>query len=162
MWSLAFALNGSLAEFYMNLTEVVPGSKLLAQVIANQMLDIDFQGVSGRIKFDNKTGFNTARQINIHQFGFLKSSTLIGLYTSQKLIFFNNTTPLFIKSTFDTIHVQVSAAIAVPFLIITVAKLLFAVPIQVINIIYRNHSAIKATSPNLNHLIFLGCYLTIL
>ena len=37
---------------------------------------------------------------------------------------------------------------------------IIAMPIQIINITFRKHSTIKATSPNLNHLIFLGCYLT--
>ena len=164
VWSLAFALNSSLEELNRNLTEVVPGSKMLAQAVANQMFNIDFEGESGRIKFDKKTGhgFNTARQIYIHQFEFsLKSSTLIGLYnyTSQGIVLFNS--PISIVSTFSTI-VHVSAAVVLPFLIITVAILLFTVPIQVINIIYRNHPAIKASSPNLNHLIFLGCFLTVI
>ena len=162
VWSLAFALNSSLEELNMNLTRVVPGSKEVAQAIANHMPDIDFQGVSGRINFDRKTGFNTARQINIYQFEEAKSSTLIGFYASKELVIFNDTTPQFINATFEKKHVQVSIAVAVPFLIITVAMLLFAMPIQIINIIYRNHSAIKASSPNLNHLIFLGCYLTVI
>ena len=62
--------------------------------------------------------------------------------------------------TFDEKHIHVSTAVAIPFLVIQVAILLLTVPIQVINIFYHNHSAIKATSPKLNHLIFLGFYLT--
>ena len=161
VWSLAFALNSSLDELSMDLTQIVPGSKELAQAIASHMPDIDFQGVSGRIDFDDETGFNTARRINIYQLGASKSSTLIGFYTSEALVIFNDTTPQFIKATFDERRVSVSIGIAIPFLIISVAMLLFAVPIQVINIIYHNHSAIKATSPKLNHLIFLGFYLTV-
>lgn len=53
-------------------------------------------------------------------------------------------------------------AIAAPFLIVTFAMVVLAVPIQIINIVYRNHSAIKANSPHLNHLIFFGCYLTVM
>ena len=161
-WSLAFALNSSLGELRMNLTQVVPGSKVLAQTIANHMSEANFQGVSGRINFDQMTGFNTARKINIYRFGKRKSSTLIGFYASKELAVLNDTKSHFVKSTFDTKHIHVSAAVAVPFLIATVAMLLFAVPMQVINIIYRKHSTIKATSPKLNHLIFLGCYLTVI
>ena len=161
-WSLAFALNSSLGELRMNLTQVVPGSKVLAQTIANHMSDANFQGVSGRINFDQMTGFNTARKVYIYRFGNRKSSTLIGFYASKELAVLNDTKSHFVKSTFDTKHIHVSAAVAVPFLIATVAMLLFAVPIQVINIIYRKHLTIKATSPKLNHLIFLGCYLTVI
>ena len=162
VWSLAFALNGSLNELNTSLTQVLPGSKELAQVITNHMSGIEFQGVSGRIDFDKETGFNTARQINIYQFGEANSSTLMGFYASDELVIFNDTTPQFIKATFEMKQLHVGIAVAGPFLIITVAMLLFAVPIQIINIIYRNHSAIKATSPNLNHLIFFGCYLTVI
>ena len=159
--SLAFALNGSLDELNVNLTEVLPGSKELAQTIANHMPDIDFQGVSGRIDFDNETGFNTARRINIYQFGAAKSSTLIGFYASKELVIFNDTTPQFIKATFDEKRVQVNVAVAITFLVIRVIFLLLIVPIHIINTIYHNHSAIRATSPKLNHLIFIGFYLTV-
>ena len=164
VWSLAFALNSSLEELNMNLTEVVPGSKVhvLAQAIANHMPHVDFQGVSGRIDFDKETGFNTARQLNIYQIGGAKFDTLIGFYTSKELVIVSNTTPQFIKAAFDEKRVQVSLAVAVLFLIITAALLLFAVPLQIINIIFRNQRIIKANSPNLNNLIFLGCYLTVI
>ena len=92
----------------------------------------------------------------------MKSSTLIGSYASKELVILNDSTPRFINATFDAKQENVSTTLAVPFLIITVAVLLFAVPIQIINIIYRNHSSIKASSPNLNHLIFIGCYLTVI
>ena len=162
VWSLAFALNSSLDELNTNLTQVVPGSKILAQAIANRMPDIDFQGISGRINFDSETGFNTARQIEIYQIGEAKYNTLIGFYTPKELVILNDTTHQFIRTTFDEMRVQISLAVAVPFLITTVALLLFAVPLQVINIIFRNKKIIKANSPNLNHLIFLGCYLTVI
>ena len=57
--------------------------------------EVDFKGVSGRVDFDNiMTGFNTARRINIYQFGTAKSSTLIGFYASdQELVIFNNAAP---------------------------------------------------------------------
>ena len=92
VWSLAFALNSSLDELSMDLTQIVPGSKELAQAIASHMPDIDFQGVSGKIDFNNETKFNIARQINICQFG-RANFTLIGFYSSNEhIILFNNTT----------------------------------------------------------------------
>ena len=162
VWSLAFALNRSLSELNMNMTQITTGSNVLAQTIANHMSEIDFQGISGKIDFDRETGFNTARQVNIYQFGAAKSTKHIGFYATKELVIFNDTPSQFINATFDMKRENVSIALAVPFLIITIAVLLFAVPIQIINIIYRNHSSIKATSPNLNHLIFIGCYLTVI
>ena len=161
VWSLAFALNNSMNELNMKLIEFLPGSKELAQAIASHMSDVDFQGVSGGIDFDKKSGFNTARHINIIQFGVEKSSTLIGFYTSREHItLFNETMPQFIMPTFIEKITQVSIASAAAFLIIHVACSLLILPIQVTNILYRNYSSVKATSPKLNHLIFLGFYLT--
>ena len=162
VWSLAFALNNSLNEINKNLSEIVPGSKKLAQIIASHMSDVEFHGVSGRIDFDKRSGFNIARQINIYQFGAAKSSTLIGFHTSKELIVLTNkTTPQFIMPTFLEKHTRVSVAVAAAFLIICVALLLLILSTQVINILYRNHSSIKATSPKLNHFIFLGFYLIV-
>ena len=161
VWSLAFALNDSLEVLNMNLTQVVPGSKAVAQAIANHMPDIDFQGVSGRIHFDNKSGFNTARHLNIYQFKAANSSTLIGFYASRELVIFNDTKPLFIKATFDEKYIRVSTAVAVPILILRVVMLLLIVAVQIINIAYRHRPSIKSTSPKLNHIIFLGFYLTV-
>lgn len=159
-WSLAFALNSSLKELRTNLTYVVPGSRVLAETITNHMHAVDFQGVSGRITFDQETGFNTARQVNVYQFGEGKSVTLIGFYAPKELKIVNSTTSHFIQSTFDTKQVRVSTSIAIPFLILSLIMVTIAIPIQVINVTFRKHSTIKATSPNLNNLIFLGCYLT--
>ena len=112
-------------ELSKNLSEVVPGSKKLAQVIAGHMSDIEFHGVSGRIDFDVKSGFNTARQINIYQFGVAKSSTLIGFHTSKEhIVLSNKTTAQFIMPTFIEKHTRVSVAVAAAFLIIRVALLL--------------------------------------
>ena len=141
VWSLAFALNNSLNELNKNLSEVVPGSKKLAQVIASHMSDVEFHGVSGRIDFDKKTEFITARQINIYQFGAAKSSTLIGFHTSKELIVLSNKTmPQFIVPTLKFLekHIRVSIAVAAAFLIIRVALLLLILSTQVINILYRN------------------------
>ena len=161
VWSLAFALNSSLEEININLSQINPGSNLLASTIAKHMLDVDFQGISGRVSFNNTIGTNVAGQLNIYQFGEEKSINLIGFYASGKLTLLNDSMPQFIKSAFEERRVQVSIAIAVPFLIITVTILFLAVPIHIINIVYRDHKTIKATSPNLNHIIFIGSYLTV-
>ena len=162
VWSLALALNSSQTELDMNLTQTATGSKALAETIGRHMVSVNFQGITGRVKFDNRTGSNVAGELNVYQFAEEKWSTLIGFYMSGALTMINGTAPQFIESTFSEKRVQVSTALAIPFLIMTIATLIVAVPIQIINIVYREHKTIKATSPNLNHIIFIGCYLTVL
>ena len=162
-WSLALALDNSLAEMgSMNLMQTVTGTKTLAQRIRGHLFDIDFLGISGRVKFDNKTGTNVGGKLNIYQFIEDTNSTLIGFYTSGALTLLNVTAPKFIEPTFSERRIKVSTTLAVTFLVLIIATLLVAAPIHIINIVYREHKTIKATSPKLNHIIFIGCYLTIL
>ena len=164
VWSLALALNNSLAELGKNRTHSVEtGTEMLAQGIRRHLYDIDFKGISGRVKFDSKTGTNVAGKLNIYQFIENKNSTLIGFYTSGALTLLNGSSaPKFIEPTFSERRIQVSTILVISFLIITIVTLIVAIPIQVINIVYHEHKTIKATSPKLNHMIFIGCYLTVL
>ena len=158
VWSLAFALNDSLKELNMDLTQIKPGSTVVAQTIGKHMLDIDFQGISGRIKFDNKTGFNIDSTVNIYQYNENKTSTKVGLYVLENLTLLPNTNPMFITATFAGVYVRVQSYIAILFLVVVVASLLLALPAHVVSFVYRNHRAIKASSPRLSNMIFLGCY----
>jgi gamma-aminobutyric acid type B receptor len=161
-WSLALALNSSLTELdNTSLMQTVTGTKVLAQRIRRHLFDVDFNGISGRVKFDSKTGTNIGGKLNIYQFIEDKDDTLIGFYTSGALTLLNVTAPKFIEPTFSERRIQVSTTLAVTFLVFIITILIVAAPIQVINIVYREHKTIKATSPKLNHIIFIGCYLTV-
>ena len=163
VWSLALALNNSLKELNMDLTQVKPGSHAVAQTIRNHMYNVDFQGISGRIKFDNETGFNIDSAVNIYQYRERKNSTKVGFYTlSNNLTLLSDTTPTFIDATFVEEQMHVEIYILVLFFAITVVSLLIVLPVHVVNFVYRYHKAIKASSPRLNHMIFLGCYLVLI
>ena len=160
VWLLANALNDSLQELSMDLTQIIPGNVEVAQMLQRYLLKLEFRGISGRIKFDNETGFNIDSRVNIHQYGGMNNETIVGFYMNQKLtLHLHAHVPEFINATFAEETVSVNMYILVLFYVITFVILLLVIPVHLVTIIYRNHRAIKASSPRLNHLIFLGCYL---
>ena len=158
VWSLAFALNDSLKELNMDLTEIRPGNAIVAQTLQKHMLNVKFQGISGRIDFD-ETGFNIDSQVNIYQYGGMIDETLVGYYIHQNLTLLSNTNPMFIDATFAEERVRVEVYILVLSFVVSLTLLFLVLPVHALIIIYRKHKAIKASSPRLNHMIFLGCYL---
>ena len=159
VWSLAYALNSSLDEVTINLTQIKTGSNSLAQTISKQMVNLDFQGVSGRIHFDNETGYNTETTVNIYQYDLMIGVyTRVGVYNSSGLSFFPETNPTFINALFEERLVQVSRAVAAVLITLTILILPVTLILQILNIVYRDYKSIKASSPWLNHLIFTGCY----
>lgn len=164
MWSLAFAMNESLEELNTNLTQIKTGSNVLAQTIAKHMVNIEFQGISGGISFDNETGYNKNTSVDIYQYWQSENvtSTRIGIYTRNNFTLFGECNPQFINALFEENLVHVDVTVAGFLLSFTILILPIAISLQVINIVYRDHKAIKASSPWLNHLIFFGCYFIVL
>lgn len=164
MWSLAFALNESLRELNMNLTQIKTGSNILAQSIAKHMVNIEFQGISGGINFDNETGYNKDTFVDIYQYQESENvtSTRIGVYAQKNFTLFGESNPQFINALFEEILVHVDVTVAGFLLSFTILILPLAISLQAVNIVYRDSKAIKASSPWLNHLIFFGCYFFVL
>ena len=163
VWSMAYALNSSLQDLNMNMTETRTGSNDLAQIIRRHMLTVDIQGVTGRIRFDGKTGFNSDGTINVYQYGQDRMSTKVGQYTKNVFTVLSNTTPVFINATFDQYYEHVDVIVAVVIMLISITALLLTISAQVVIVCCRNHKSIKATSsPGLNLLIFVGCYAILL
>ena len=66
---LLLALNNSmraLAEQNLTLSDYQYGSTNITSLIQEQVLMLDFEGMSGRIKIENSTGY-VSRLVNIYQ-----------------------------------------------------------------------------------------------
>lgn len=159
VWSLAFALNNSLEELNMNLSQVKPGLNIVAETIGKHMVNLDFYGISGRIKFDRQTGYNVNTSVNVNQYNLNLTSTRVGVYIQHSLTLFKEANPKFINAQFESKHEHINTAVAVILLVITIFIIPVAIFLQIISIVYRDYKPIKASSPLLNHLIFCGCYL---
>ena len=162
VWTLAFALNESVVDFNHSLTEFRPGSRRLAESIRERMLHLDIVGVTGRINFD-ELGYNHQGILNIYQY-FNQNSTSISMkkiatYKNSQIVFVLNAN--FTDGSFTIVYVQINPNVAIGIFVATTLALIFTVSAQIVNICYRNNKVIKASSPILNHLIFLGCYMIV-
>ena len=160
VWALAYALNGSLADLNTSLSKFKLGSPILAESIRKHMLNLDFCGITGNIKFDNNTGFNEGDFLNVIQYDEHQKPRKIGTFKDGKLnITSLNSSAYFIDSLFKQKLDEINDIVMSGILIFTLITLILLISAQIINIRYRNHKGIKASSPMLNHLIFIGGYM---
>ena len=152
IFSMALALNNSipaLAKQNMSLENYGYGNTVGTNIIAESILDLDFAGVSGRIRFDNDTGFIVDREIYIYQV-----QGNISEYNSSKWSI--------IDSKFTEVTVYVHIAIRAVNFVIMIPTLCVIVVIHILSIGYRQFETVKASSLHLNHLAYAGVYLLFL
>lgn len=167
VWALAIAINRSLPELHnrgLSLEDYKLGQSEITQIIADKLLnqsEINFKGVSeSQVRFES-----TRETVTVLRIEAVKCNSTdcilesLGVFNDSKLKLNSNATGAFINDTFEktpkTIHVAIGSLI----LLATFILLILTVLLQLTNISYYNFKPIKATSPNLSHLIFSGCYL---
>ena len=171
VWALALGLNDSLpllsASGLENLANYSYGMEEATEIIREQLLNVEFEGMSGKIAFDRTHRDGSTAVINSFQVHFNESSEEssdmpIGKCDSST----DNSSTFkgtFIKDMFDRQIVHAHLPLVV--LMVAFVCLLFLVTmfLQAMNFWYSNtHKPLKASSPNLTHLIFSGCYLFLL
>lgn len=160
VWSLGLALNNSMED--VNLTAYKFGQQSNSNIIRERLCNLSFEGVSGTIQFDNDTGY-AQRNVDIYQINATGSMLNIGYYNrlTQSL---NLTTDDFISGRFETITIVVTApkALAPPVLMVTATGFVLVLVLQILTLYYRNVKSVKASSPRVNQLAFVGCYIQVL
>ena len=159
LWALAYALNDSLVDLNTSLSELAVGSQTLAEGIKRHMFNLNFRGVTGNIKFDNNTGFNKEEFLNIFQYRKNQKARKVGIFKDRRLNISLNSSAYFIDSSFKEELEEISGIIVFGILVFTLVTLILLISAQIVNIRYRNHKGIKASSPMFNHLIFIGGYM---
>ena len=141
----------------MDLTLSNYGNTMLTRMILEEFYDLDFEGVSGRINFCNKSGF-VQRPVAIFQ---------VFDSTPQSVAFLTNGNELTgnvesIQDKFDIVNIRVTNEVVGIFFTIALVQLIILVTLNVLTFIYRKYPSVKASSLKLNQLIFIGCYLLVL
>lgn len=165
IWALAVAFNKSV-EQYENISRYLEGmafQKEFTKIIQLNMLDVDFQGATGHVAFDQKTHF-IRPQLNLIQFNEGRQSDVVMIYvhSDNKLIEIQGKNAHFVNSSFEAIHRHLPLSATLSVIACSFLILLVTVAIQVINVVYRDYSSIKATSHRLNHIILVGFYLILM
>ena len=161
VWALALALNASLEDLRVmnfSLTKYGSGNPDITKIIARHMYELDFEGISGRINFDRETGFSS-RTLLVTQF-FDGDTRQAGFYGSGNFVIYSNYQD-FVRGQFETRYEYVAVPVGIVFLIIIMITLPLTILAQIMNVIKSDYKTIKASSPRINHLAFVGYYLVV-
>ena len=134
------------------------GNTSLVEMTVNQFFDLTFEGVSGQISFNSSTGLAN-RPANLYQISNGREIT-IGTVNSTGI----NVLP---SSTFSHIpdHIRNVAmahdSIMGFFFAVQFLELSVVIMLHILTFVYRKTKSVKATSPKLIHLAFIGSYVFI-
>ena len=161
-WSMALSLNNSipfLRERNLTLSDYSKtyGDPSMTRILQEQLLKLQFEGMSGRVMFNATSRHNVDNKVEIFEV-FGAEMKYIGNYSNNVLTLHGNQT--FIKQTTVSVVVDEALSIVLIIGILLLSAIIFVM--QVINILYSNYKTVKASSPLLNHFIFSGCYVFII
>ena len=164
VWSLALAMNNAipkLTEIGLSLSDYNYGHPDVTDIIRDEVVGLQFQGASGHISFNNKTGY-TNSTVDLHQL-VDNVSVLVGVYSEDtEMLEIVDKSAEFVENSFDSEELLVHPALASFFLLFTAIALVLIITAHVLTLVYRNFSAIRASSYRLGQLIFIGCYVVTL
>ena len=128
----------------------------LVEMITEQFFKLTFEGVTGRISFNSSTGFAN-RPANIYQISSGREMIIGSLNLSK----------ISMLSPFSHISDQFRI-VALPhegvtgfFIAAQLVELFVIIILHILTFMYRKTKSIKATSPKLVHLVFVGGYIFI-
>lgn len=158
-WAFALALNKTASR--IDLKSYRHGQPAITEEIRKDLYTVRFHGASGPIQFDSATR-SPITDIDVYQITLIpqanKTKTLVAQYNGT-LYLLPTVSPVYINDTFDSVQVYIHTSLGIIVILITLALLCFAVVLHVTNTAWYKYGSIKATSPNISHLIFSGCYL---
>ena len=163
IWALALAINGSLTflnERNLSIDKYTIGRNDITAVIEEQMANLSFQGAGGWVEFNQYRGVSTPVEVYWLDDG---KQELVGTYDPQMPSEFS----VRINASYlpnDTLHrtvviFVVPLPLAISLYTLTGAVIIFTTIQLIVYLYYREHKIIKATSPYLSLLMFVGCYL---
>ena len=166
-WALALAITKSLPELSkrnIQLEDYTLGRDDITKIFVDKLLnqsEINFKGVSeSRVKFEATRETRTTLIITQAVCNSTDcTEEELGIYNESGLQLNPNGHTAFINDSFQETTITVHVAVGTFILLATLCILIVTILLHLTNIVYHNFKPIKATSPNLSHLIFSGCYL---
>ena len=153
-WSFLMALNASMDS--TNLSQYRFGQQEVTTLIRRNLLDLDFEGLTGKIRFNKTTG-------RVHQNASLflidKTGKAInrGYYDRDKdQIKFQES---YINDTFEIDIFTVPDAMLWTVSALVLLVLLLMLLMNGLTCCYRNSYSVKASSIRLSQVAFIGCYI---
>ena len=168
-WALALSLNNSLPylnERGLSLTNYTYLMPEITQILREELLKLSFEGMRGRVQFSESTldGANVT-VIDIFQVLDIDGSLIygaVGFYDptlDTALVLYPNASLL--QADFNLKYITPHVSLGVVVMIVIGALFVILIACHVANVVWANYRTVKATSPNLNHLLFSSCYLSL-
>ena len=160
-WALALALNRSAAGL-MLLSNYLYGNSIFTEMVRQELENMQFRGAVGDVRFSKDNGYISNVQIVVKQY-FDGYKTVASLKPGADVsIDVHASIASFVSSSFNEVTVTIPLAMAVVVIAVNIAAVFMIAVIHVINTRYHEVNTIKASSPRLNHLAYIGCYLIVL
>ena len=154
VWAFAIAAHNALPELERknySISEYGFGQPHITTIIERYLRNVDFIGATGRVSFNNNSEVSNSIKI-------FRSTVEIGSYDAH------NRNPLNISienPPDDDVSVVTNVLPTTVAIVIITLSVLMGIIVTVnliIMMLLRNHNEIRALSPNLSLLIFIGCY----
>ena len=156
-WSLLKALDNS--KNSVNLSAYGYGQLIASEMIKNELLKLDFEGLSGRIKFDNTSG-RTQQNIHILKIKNRERQIITTFNRIENKIIKSD--KLFQELISDKFNITIKAIPRpVSYIMLLIAGLVFflILTLNILTCFYRNMKSVKASSVKLNQLSFISGYI---
>ena len=157
LWALAIALHNVTQKYNVSLSDYQYEDESITKLIAEELYSVIFTGNSGPIYFNRDTGF-VEREIDLTQV----------INYREELVAYShagNFTMVqdfeFIDDEFEIRNAAVYQGIAALYGFITSIQLLVVFALHILTVVYRNHKSVKASSPKLHHIAYIGIYLLV-
>ncbi len=159
VWAMALALHNASMNG-LDLESYTYNKNSDTKKIAESLQNVEFKGVSGDIKFQGKTR-SSATVIDISQLqnGTANLIASFDQFRIKKLKFENVIVSNFIDDEYKMINGGVHRSLGALIIILTLFLVFITAALQLAYISWSNYRSIKATSPDVSHLIYSGCYL---
>ena len=168
-WALALSLNNSLPRLEgqgLSLATYRYEMPEITRIVREELLKLSFEGMRGTVEFNENTldGANvTVIDISqVLQVGNDYVHGSIGYFDpsiTNPLVLYPNSSLIQGKFRLKYVTPHLSLGIIAVIVIAILSVVLFACHIA--NVVWANYRTVKATSPNMNHLIFSSCYLSL-
>ena len=156
VWAMALSVNNSIPLLNESLPNISVFDTHTSEVIRDQFYDLDFQGATVNVKFNNQTG-HVSSIVDIHQAHFGEMN-LIKLWNGREILdVTNSSSGEFVRDTFESRTKLLHPALAAIGLCVATVMFVLTALLQVIIFIYHDFNSIKASSPRLNPIIVSGC-----
>ena len=164
-WAFGLALNNSeeeLRSLGLRLAEFEYGKHQVTDIIKKQILQLSFEGVSGRIEFDRTSGF-ISRGKDILQLRHGELQVMLYFNGSDLVALRHNAKLVVIEDNFDNFGTLMKVPVPVITLcvIATVAILIILASFHYISIAYRSFPSLKASNLRIIQMAYVGSYLIV-